>query len=304
MATTEAPEAAYGTPAAPPPPSPEVIASMTLAERLARITAEVGPVSKSGRNAHFGYSYQRAEDVGAAVAPLLGRYGVSITPRIAFDEVQVTDTGRTTKSGAPIREYAVPIHFLISCPNGADLVPWLALAIDDSDKGVNKAITAAVKSFLRAQFLIPTGDEDTDSDSGSRTAADGGGGGRQWDGAMPEVEDMAGVSGTVFLNDDETHVGIKFRAESDADFASIKDTVRAMGARWNGEGKVWAMPAGQAGQAVTLGRYLGLSINSTLAERFPEKPADDLAQASEVKHPTGGPGGGDGTDPGDDDILF
>lgn len=282
MTTTAAkPKAASGAATPPPdeapaPPAPipaDVLAQMSLAERLAHITAEVGPVAKGGRNQHFGYSYQRAEDVAAAVAPLLGRYGVSITPSIVLADMQVTETGRTTKGGSPIRDYAVPVIFTIDCGDTNRVVPWVGLSTDDSDKGVNKAITAAVKSFLRAQFLIPTDGDDTDSGGVS------GGGGGTGEVIVPKI--IGEVTGSLLWAEDGSRMAFQYRTDEDADFDAMKDAVKSIGGRWNKEEKLWLVPTGNAAAAVVIARAAGLKISAELAERFPaepaQKPADDLA---------------------------
>lgn len=307
MATTAPPQDTNGT--APTEPIDSTLIAppeMTLAERLARITAEVAPVAKSGRNQHFGYSYQRAEDVGAAVAPLLGRYAVSITPRIEHASIRIEDTGRTTNSGIAIKDYFVPMVFRLACPTGHDDVPWLALATDDSDKGVNKAITAAVKSFLRAHFLIPTGEDDTDaggSHQGSGGASSHQGGGT---GELPDVGADAGVSGTLAVIGGG-RIAFQYRAEDRGAWNAIKDAIKDIpGRRFDSDTKVWSVGADQSGTAVVLARHLGLTVPEPLASEHPATPADDLPTTDPMDLPpsAGRPTNAGGGGSSDDDIPF
>ena len=268
---------------APPPIDPAILEGMSLAARLAHITAEVKGVAKAGRNEHFNYAYQRAEDVAAAVSPLLGRYEVTIIPQLDMANVVADETGRETRGGAKIRDYRVPISMWVACPTGDRVVPWGALANDDSDKGLNKAITAATKSFLRAAFLIPLPDDDTDSTTGSQAHADGGR--AVWDGEVPDVSD-ATVNGTVVILG-PGKIGLSYSIEPRTVQTTVNGIVRQLGGRFDREGKHYAMPEEANVQAVTLARGIGLTIPPKVAERYPAPSASAPASAPAEPEPTG-----------------
>lgn len=299
MATTAAPPATNGSATQPHPPldpiAPDELALMTLSDRLAQITGEVGPVAKAGRNAHFGYSYQRAEDVGAAIAPLLKRYRVSIRPRVDHSNVEEIDTGRTTRSGAPIKDFRVPMVMRLAAGQEVDDVPWYALANDDSDKGVNKAITAGLKSFLRATFLVSTGDDDTDSTEGSRASAEGGA--REWSGELPPIS-PGQFTGGLSINEATGDIGLMFKTadrDDSAGFDLIKDTAKSLPRRkYNSEIKAWVVPAADSAIAVAFARHFGLTVPAELEEKH---PASAPAASDEPAHPmdlppSGAPGYG------------
>jgi hypothetical protein len=247
------------------PVDPAVLADMSLAARLAHITAEVKGVPKAGQNEHFNYRYQRAEDVAAAISPLLGRYEVTIIPQLDMAHVGIDETGRSTRAGAAIRDYRVPISMWIACPTGDRVVPWGALANDDSDKGLNKAITAATKSFLRAAFLIPLPDDDTDSTTGSTPHADGQR--AQWDGEVPDVSD-ATVNGTVVILG-PGRLALSYSIEPRTVQTTVNGIVRQLGGRFDREGKHYAIPEEANAEAVALARGIGLTIPPKVAERYP-----------------------------------
>ena len=280
-----APSPAAGAPAEPndaPPPLPAVDPGATLAERLASITAHVTGVAKAGRNDHFGYSYQRAEDVAAAISPLLGHYAVSIMPTVDLAAMRIEETGRATRSGAATMLYIVPMTFTLSCPVGEPMVQgWVALANDDADKGVNKAITAGLKSFLRAAFLIPTDESDTDSTQGSKASAE------SVTGELPDLSD-ATVNGRVVILGEGT-VGLAYDINPRDTQAEVNALVKGLGGRWQKDGKLWAMPPKNTAAAVTLARALGLTIPAKVAERYPvvEEPEQGSGEGG-GDLPTGG----------------
>lgn len=142
-----------------------------LRRAIAAIMAEVGAVSKGGRNTHQNYNYAAIEDVSAALQPLLAKHGVIIVPDIASREIVQNSI------------LVLDVDFHVSHVSGECLTkldhegrevplvpryPGAASFINSKggvdDKAFNKAVTAASKYFDIRLFKIPTVMPDADND--------------------------------------------------------------------------------------------------------------------------------------------
>lgn len=134
----------------------------TLATKLAKIGAEIGAVSKSGKNFEQKYNYIEYSVVAGKIRELFNKYNVSIVPNV--DDVIVDNI--TSKYGSAGYHYLLKMTFTII--NGDDLADkqvahWVGESSDYGDKGINKAETAGVKYFLMRLFNVSEkGDEDAD----------------------------------------------------------------------------------------------------------------------------------------------
>jgi hypothetical protein len=294
MATTEAP------PLHREPPDLEA-GSGTLAAKLARIMGRLGRIGYDGRvdGSGGGYSYASADTLSDVLRPALAAEGVVLIPSdTQVIEQRIDEFEKVGRGGEAYTQtrYTVALRVEWTLTDGETTLRMATVGtgVDYAGKAANAAHTFARVNALKSAFHLSTGEDPEAAQSSSPTAGSRRAARPAWDGAMPELVDPAGVSGSLVTNDDGSQVGIRFRAEDTADFEAIKDVVKAMGARWNNEGRVWVLPADRAAAAVTLGRFLALDIAAPLAERFPAKGADDLAGPE----PTNGPP----FDPDDDDI--
>ena len=139
-------------------------ATTTLYAKLAEVTAEVGYVAKDGHNDFQNYDYTSAEAVLAALrGPLSARKVVLMPSVTALSEREYT----TTKGKASV---ITTVHVSFTFVDGESgerhECSWAGQGDDPGDKGLGKAYTSAVKTFLRGQFLIPQGN-DPEADSGA-----------------------------------------------------------------------------------------------------------------------------------------
>lgn len=131
----------------------------SLYQKLCAVKASiVERLPKTGVNAHFGYRYVEADRVVAAVRDPLFKAGVDFG-------VEVVRAERTGERG---ERAEVEVLFTFRDVDTGESVTyrWVGEAYDPQDKGFNKAITAAKKYFLIANFLIPTAEEDADAVAG------------------------------------------------------------------------------------------------------------------------------------------
>lgn len=151
---------------------------------LAAITGRLGPIEKltpaerrkrgmSGGGEEGGagikYAYRGVDQVATELQPLLGEYGVVIVPRIGSHEIDQIEVG-----GKPWTSHRVMVHWTIYGPGGVDdhiEATTLGEGRDNSDKGVNKATTAAYKNLLLRMFSIGDPAEDPDNERHETSAA-------------------------------------------------------------------------------------------------------------------------------------
>lgn len=129
----------------------------TLAGRIAAVMGEVKRLEKTGFNSYFKYKFVTAEDVKDLIRPLLAKYGIAIFPAMGevSQESRVNDRGKTKFYTRLKLTYTV-----VATDTGESReLPWESESQDDEDKGINKALTAALKNFLINLFQVSTGDE-------------------------------------------------------------------------------------------------------------------------------------------------
>lgn len=137
--------------------------AVDLYTKLSDIRSKVGVVEKRGRNEAQRYDFVKASDVLQEVRGPLVEAGVLVLPELVEAEVRPTErldktTGQIVP-GLPITR--VTLRFaLIDVKSGyREDREWIGEGADPADKGLNKAITAATKTFLIALFQIPSGDD-------------------------------------------------------------------------------------------------------------------------------------------------
>lgn len=134
-----------------------------LAAAVCRCYAEIGAVAKDGENSHFKYKFASAEAIFAPTRAAMAVNGLCLLPMLIGIRNEPADKQTF---------YSVEWQFLlIEATTGYTAVlPFTSEALDGQDKGINKALTSALKYFLRAVFLIPmeAADDPDASPEGSR----------------------------------------------------------------------------------------------------------------------------------------
>jgi hypothetical protein len=145
-------------------------AKSSLYLKLAEIVAEVGYVAKDGKNDFQNYRYTSAEALLAAIrGPLSARRIVLMPSLTALSEREYT----TSKGKASVITTAHVRFTLVDGESGEKHeCEWAGQGDDPADKGLGKAYTNAIKTFLREQFLIPQGDDPEADPSTDRRAQD------------------------------------------------------------------------------------------------------------------------------------
>lgn len=169
-------------PAAPPvaveaAPEPELPLPTNVVAAIARVMAEIGGIRKMSQaerrrlglmepgagSDDFGvkYAYRGIDQVAAAAQPLLGKYGVVIIPTVLDQSI-----ANITVKDKPWTDTFVEVQWDMYGPGGVtDKLVAITTGVgrDNSDKGVNKAMTTAFKNLLLRILCIGDPADETDA---------------------------------------------------------------------------------------------------------------------------------------------
>jgi hypothetical protein len=138
----------------------------SLYRKLAAVAGAIGAVEKDGRNADQKYRYPTPASVFLGVKPLLDQQQLAIVPHLVdFAEI---DSGQKSGGGKPFVLNRVTMHYhIVDGESGEEMVvPWMAQAgTYGDDKGLAKAQTIALRTFLIQLFQIPAEDPEIDPDA-------------------------------------------------------------------------------------------------------------------------------------------
>jgi len=125
------------------------------------VTAElaVNGIAKRHRNEKGDYAYRGIDDVLNTLAPLLPRHNLCVLPRVLEREAV------RHRGGNHLVVVRVAFELVSAIDGSAHVVESFGEAIDDSDKGSAKAMSAAYKSAMLQTFCVPVPQDDTDASS-------------------------------------------------------------------------------------------------------------------------------------------
>ena len=125
--------------------------------KIAEIVAEVMGVEKDGTNDFHKYKYTSAEAMLRAIRGPLAARKIALLPSVT----DVREREVTTAKGNVSTITTVHLSFTFVDGESGETFKcdWAGQGDDPGDKGLGKAYTNAVKTFLREAFLIPQGDD-------------------------------------------------------------------------------------------------------------------------------------------------
>lgn len=135
-------------------------APANLIAKVVKAIAAAGEVVKDKENTEHHYKFASVESMLKAVRDPLYAEGVllQVQPR------EFVDDEVTARSGSKGSRVIVEVDFTFTDGYESFTIErWRGEAIDYSDKAYGKAYTNAIKTFIRAQWLLPA-DDDTDGD--------------------------------------------------------------------------------------------------------------------------------------------
>jgi hypothetical protein len=130
---------------------------------LVKVAAEIKPVAKAGKAAQTmgGYSFRTIGDVVNACSGPMARNGLIIIPAMTETKSEVWND--------KWRKEHVRFRFRIMHVSGEYIeTEIVGQALDNSDKGVGKAFSYALKELLTRMFLIPTDDDTENTNYGEK----------------------------------------------------------------------------------------------------------------------------------------
>lgn len=135
-----------------------------VASAVAAVMGEMSPIKKGERyqsKSGAGYSYRGIEQVTAALQPLLSKHGL-----VFYPHAELVETREILVNNNPWTDSFVRVTYDISVAGSSDKEQVVVYGIgrDNSDKGVNKAMTQAFKYCLLQVFCISDRTDDGDAE--------------------------------------------------------------------------------------------------------------------------------------------
>lgn len=127
---------------------------------LIEANKKVGAIAKDNRNAQQGFKFRGIDEVYNELHPVLAECGIVIIPEVVNYEV----VERQTKSNVLLYTRATIRHHFTASDGSSVTTTVVGEAMDSGDKGMNKAMSIALKYALFQLFTIPTR-EDKDPDA-------------------------------------------------------------------------------------------------------------------------------------------
>jgi hypothetical protein len=142
-----------------------------LVRKLAAVLGAITRIPKRGWNDHFKYNFATEQDISDALRHLLAEAGVFV-----FSSIESIDRRENVVNGkTKILTEVRTLHTFIDADSGERFaVKGAGDGEDNSDKGIYKAFTGAMKYFLMKNFLISTGDDPENDSAKGRGGVRGG----------------------------------------------------------------------------------------------------------------------------------
>lgn len=133
---------------------------------LATVAAEIESLPRNGWNDHSQYDYATIDDIFDALRQRFGRNGIVFVPTIKDHSINSVTKNSKVQTSALV---TLGMTFTHAEDGSTVEAQWLGESMDTSDKALSKAISMAVKTFLKATFLLSSGDDDPDNETPEAT---------------------------------------------------------------------------------------------------------------------------------------
>ena len=130
---------------------------------IANVMQDIGAVGKDAVNGDDGYKYRSIDAVINALNPAMVKNGVIAVPKV----IESRREERAKKDGSGLIFSVVKVSYTFYAEDGSSVETIvIGEAMDDGDKSMNKAMSAAYKYACFQTFCIPTGEMiDSEKDS-------------------------------------------------------------------------------------------------------------------------------------------
>mgnify|MGYP000909358521 CR=1 FL=1 len=138
-------------------------------EALIEANKKVGAISKDSENYQQKFKFRGIDDVYNELHPILAECGIVIIPEVVSYEVSEKRATKTDSRGCSYESVllytrATIRHHFTASDGSYITTTVVGEAMDSGDKGMNKAMSIALKYALSQLFTIPT-KEDKDPDA-------------------------------------------------------------------------------------------------------------------------------------------
>lgn len=139
----------------------EDISKLSLAEKIARATGDMGAIKKSGTNENQKWHFITESDIKASIRKVMPKYGFAIFPT---DIKIVQKYERKASRGSIWYFYDILQTFKVTDGHESIEIKSLGTGSDSGDKALNKAMTIAFKNMEKQLFNVSdSDDEDPDA---------------------------------------------------------------------------------------------------------------------------------------------
>lgn len=129
---------------------------------LIEANKKIGAIAKGSKNAQQGFMFRGVDDVYNELHPVLASCGIVIIPEVVNYDV----SEKQGRNGVLLYTRATIRHHFTAEDGSHVTTTVVGEAMDSGDKGMNKAMSMALKYSLLQLFTIPTKeDKDTDKTS-------------------------------------------------------------------------------------------------------------------------------------------
>jgi len=119
-----------------------------LMAKLVEVGAAIKGIEKTGTNAHFNFKFVEASHA-------YNQIRTELYKRNVFLDISLSDV----EQQGTLTSVAMQMTFTDADSGQSRVIGWHGYGSDKQDKGLAKAITSGVKSFLLTNLLIPSGVE-------------------------------------------------------------------------------------------------------------------------------------------------
>jgi len=141
---------------------------MTLASKLAQVSAAVGAVGKTGFNEKQRFNFRGIDAVVNAVGPALRDAGLVVLPEVLSADYGHVEVGQNHTVMAQVR---VIVRYRFTDGNEFLDATVPGEAMDAGDKATAKAMSVAFRTCLLQVLCLPTDETDPDESSYQRASA-------------------------------------------------------------------------------------------------------------------------------------
>lgn len=130
---------------------------------IGKAMAEIGAIGKDQVNEQQRYKFRGIDAVYNALNPVMGKYGLFITPEILEQKREE----RTNRNGTALIYSIITMRYTVYAPDGSFIqTTVIGEGMDSGDKATNKAMSIAMKYAMFQLFMIPTEDlKDPDAET-------------------------------------------------------------------------------------------------------------------------------------------